>query len=530
MHIVIIGGTLNGISAALHIRRRNHKTRITILEKSKELGTASCGIAMFLQGRITETEDLQAASPHLLHNIFNINIKLSCNITQIDTANKKIYSEHNPAITYDKLIFALPPLHLRPDIKGILSDNIFTLPSLASAQMVNDYFWGLNARKILILGGGNKGLQTAIAFVTLNAEVTLIEHRQHILRQFDDEFAHLAENILLKHNINLYTSTEVTEFLPHQAILSNQQKIDFDIAIVTTGSHYEILLPIISHLQLGSTGGIIVDKYMQTNIKDIFACGEIIELENSVTGKPYRIHNANLSTQTAKTVADNCFVQTDKLPRIFNNEIITIFDYYAAVCGCNERELQDADIAYQKIYFSGDINENYIQPTENIKIKLIFDYKGKILGAQFWGQSGVFARINIIASMMQQNATVQDLAKFYPAYSPELSRSQDVINIIGKLADEIIAGQIKTVIWEDLPSDAVLLNLGQSKFYNKFEHNFTILDIPFSKLQHYYRHLPRNQIIALTCRNGYSAYLGYCLLRNLGFANIFLLNSPISWS
>lgn len=528
MHIVIIGGDATAVKAALCLRRQNNQISITILEKSAELSAATCALPLFLQGDVAKTDDLQIASPQLLHNVFNIKVKLSCTISKIDTFNKIIYLTDSHTLKYDKLIFAFPPLHWRPDIKGIYGDNIFTLHNTSSAQLINDYFWGLNARKIIILGGDYQGVQIAQSFAKLNAEVTIIEHKPHILNLLDYEFAHLAENILQKHHIRLLTSTEITAFLPHHAITSAGQKIDYDMAIIATGSHYDILLPVISGLQLGATGGIIVDENMQTNICDIYACGEIIELKNTITQTPFRIRNANLSARTAHIAALACLKQNHKPLSIFNNQIIKIYDDYAAVCGCTESELKAANIAYQKIYFSGDINENYISFSQNLKVKLLFDCQGQILGAQLWGQSGIFARVNIIAALIAQKAKVQDLAQFYFSYTPELTRTKDALNIVGSLAQEVINCHLKTIGWTDLQQGHIILNVGAPKSLAAPQ-GVELLDIPFSKLRNFVSELPRNQIIATYCLNGYSAYLAYCLLTNIGFENVFLLNSPINW-
>lgn len=527
MHIVIIGSSINAITAAAHIRREDEKSRITIIDKSSEIGTAFCGIQLFLKGNITDIKDLNAASPQLLQQVFNLNILLNTDILSIDTKLQKLRLNNGRTISYDRLLFALPLFHSRPDIKGILGDNIFTLHNAVAIQHANDYFWGLNAKRIIILGGSRLGIQTAVSFAQNGAEVTIVEKKQHILNYVDAEFATLAENILKKHNIKTITSTEILSFSDKYITLSNHNKLLYDMAIITTGSHNEIRLPVSINIKLGENGGIMVDEHMQTNIKGIFACGESIELKNSICGQNFRIRNPSLSAQTAKIAADNILGNTVSLKHVFNNELIPIFDYYVGVCGCNETELQLSEIPYKTVWLNTDVAENYVLPTSNIKMKLLFSKNGKILGMQIFGAQGVFARLNAVATLLYKDGTVKDLSDINLSYTPDLARSKDSLNILGSLALSVQLGDLRTITLNDLKKGDILLNLGP--YLPPTPYNFDIINIPFIKLRSKISALPKNQIIALYCRNGYSSYLAYCLLRAKGFDNVFLLNSSFGW-
>ncbi len=528
MHIVIIGGSLNAITAAAHLRRESEKNRITLIAKSAELGNAACGIPDFLQGAVTDISDLKAASPQLLQKVFNLELLLDIDILQINSKIKILHLSNKRKLPYDKLIFAASPLHLRPDIKGILGDNIFTLHNTEAARRVNDYFWGMKAQKILILGGSRLGVQTATAFAANKAQVTIIEKSSHLLSYVDAEFASLVQKKLIENSINVLTSITVKEFYPHHAILSDGSRYNYDMAIITTGSHNEVRLPVTTDIKLGESGGIIVNEVMQTNINDIFACGENIELHNSISGLPFRIRNASLAAQTAKIAADGIMKNPSHLPLIFNNEIIELFDNYLGICGCSEEELNKADISYHKVYLNTELCENYILPPYSVKMKLLFNKQGNILGFQIFGSRGVFTRLNIVAALMQKKGKVSDLTEFYPAYSPSLARTKDSLNIIGSLAYAIQTGDLKIIDFKDLQKGNILINLGASLSINPLS-SIDIINLPFAQFRSKAAALPKNQIIALYCRNGYSAYLAYCLLHSLGFDNVFLLNSPFEW-
>lgn len=528
MHIVIIGGSLNAITAAAHLRRENEKIRITIIDKSSTMSSATCGIPDFLQGKISNTDDLSASSPKLLHQVFNINLLLNVDVLHINPNIKLIHLNNGKKLAYDKLIFANSPLHLRPDTPGILSDNIFTLHSAEAAQRVNDYFWGMQAQNIIVLGGSRLGIQTAVAYAAHHAKVTIIEQSPQLLSYIDSEFSAQIRKILQKNSVEVITSATVNTFYSNIALLSNGLKINYDMAVIATGSHNEVRLPIKTGIKLGTTGGIIVNENMQTNLKDIFACGEIIELKNSLSGLPFRIRNASFAAQTAKIAADNALGNTTHTPLVFNNEIIEIFDYQMGVCGCTEKELQNAEIPYQTVWLDTDLEENYITPLSNIKMKILFNNSGKILGFQAIGTKGVFSRLNIIATLIQTKGNIRDLCATYFSYHPAMSRTKDSLNILGSLALAIQSGDIKTINISDLRKGDIFLNLS-SKLPADCHIPCDIINIPFTKLRMQAPLLPHNQIIALFCHNGYSSYMAYCLLKAKGYGNVFLLNSPFLW-
>ena len=527
MHIVIIGGSVNAVTLAAHIRREDEKSRLTILEKSAEIGIASCGIPSFLQGSITNLKDLNIAPPQLLQQVFNLNLLLNTEVISIDHKNRKLQLNNQRYLNYDRLVFATPLLHIRPDIKGILGDNIFTLHNSAAIQHANDYFWGFNAKRIIILGGGRQGIQTAISFTASKASVTIIEQSTQLLKYTDPEFSKLIEKILKKHNIKTITSTKILSFDAKYVTLSNQDKLLYDMAIIATNSRIDVQLPISTGIALGEHGNIIVNEQMQTNIKGIFACGECIEIKNSLSGQPFHIRNASLAAMSAKIAADNILGNTSVLRQAFNNELIPIFDYYMGVCGCNEAELQSAEISYRAVWLSTDMAENYILPSSNLKLKLLFSPNGRILGLQIFGKQGVFARLNTVAALINKAGSVQDLSEMFLSYTPNLVRTKDSLNILGSLALSIQLGDLRTIDFSNLKKGDILLNLGA--YIAPQTYPCDIINIPFVKLRSQVTSLPKNQIIALYCRSGYSSYLAYCLLRAKGFDNIFLVNSHLNW-
>ena len=525
MHIVIIGATPYGISAAAHLRRQNDNIRITILEESTTINSVSCGFSLFLQGEFNDIDDISVASPSLLKKIFNIDVKTNIKISQIDYKSQTIYLENKQHLNYTKLIIAAAPIYSRPNIKGILGDNIFTLNTSSSLLKINGYFWGFNARNILIMGNSKQALQIAQAFAHNKAKVTILTQNHF---NMDIEFFTLLQKKLQNQNITTITSSYIQEFCPNYAILNNNKKIHFDMTVIIDNSQPFSLPFSLEDISLGKNGHIIVDKNMQTNLKNIFACGEIIEIANSIDNTTFHPQDPSIISQTAKIAADNVMGINKYLSSAFNNEIIPIGDYYYGICGYTESQLKQANIEYNKAFLNTNLGENYIIENSLLKSKLLFDNQGRILSLQLWGQKGVFSRLNIVSTMMQQNLTINDLQNIYLSHLPQLSKASDTLNILANMASAITFGNLKTISLKKLQQTDLLLNFSNLNS-NFTAYSFEVLNISIPQLRSQWKFLPRKRTIALFCQYGYSAYIAYCFLSSKGFKNIYLVNSAELW-
>ena len=528
MRVVIIGGGTAGVSVATHLRRKNEDVEIIILEKSDEFAISSCGLPYILSNSLNAKDDVIGATVAQMQRIFQIDVKLNTEVLTIKNETKQILLANKTLLHYDKLVLATGALQLRPDIKGILKGNVFSLNSLLSAQRINDYFKGLDARNILVLGGGFIGLRTAEALTNSNTKVNIIDKSSHILADFDYDFATMVKNKLSTSRVYFYTNTTINEFASNKAILSNGENINYDLAVIATGNKPLIKLPILSDIELNPNGGIKVNEYLQTNIDDIYACGENIEIKNIVNNKEMPINDASLVVRSAKVVAENLITNKTKFTHALKNYILKVFGYTIGICGCNEEELKSADIPYHKLYFSQSNSEIYLKSSSFINAKLLFGYDGKILGAQLMGKKGVDKRLNIIASIINHGGNINELAEFIMAYFPEFSKAKDILNNLGTLAQEILSKELKTMAIDELDKNDILLNVcmpSSVKYFTKAK----ILHLPLAAIRSNLSDIPRNKRIILACATGYTAYIAYCLLKQRGFNEVYLLNSPEVW-
>lgn len=531
MKVVIIGGGTAGISTATHLRRKDENARIVVLEKSDEFAVATCGLPYYLSGAVTELDDLKGATPEQMEKIFKIEVKLKYEVVNINRENKKLIIDGGEEESYDKLVIATGALQLRPDIPGILSDNIFTLRNLESAQRIKDYYLGTGAQKVLILGGGDIGVEAAEAMHSLGAEVTIAEAGTHILKNFDADMTAVLQNHLRNKGIKLHLNTLVTEFREKEACLNGETLIDFDMAIIATGVKPDVKLPVTADITIGESGGITVNDRMQTNDENIYACGDNVEILNKLTGKTERLVGSGIAIKQARTAADNIAGLDSRMEAVIGTSIIPIFGMTAAMAGCSEATLKALQIDYRKIHLFQRSHASYVPGAKQMLFKLLFSPQGKILGVQGIGEDGIPERINAIAAMIKLGASLNDMINTEIPYAPPYSGAKDAINNLGSLAEELLRQQVRYVYAEDIDwtksgNEILLIDTrNRESFLNG--HIAHAINIPLAALRDNLGSIPRDKQVILYCQYGYGAYNAYWILTQRGFDNVYLLSGSM---
>lgn len=533
MKIVIIGGGTAGMAAATRLRRNDENAEILVLEKNTEFAVASCGIPLFMDGSVKDKEDLLGATTEQMKQIFNIDIRLQTEVQNIDTKRKVLILEGGALESYDKLIIANGAIQYRPDIEGSLNSNVFTVKNLEVAGRIRDFYLGSGAKKVIIIGGGDVGLAMAQAFHKLNAEVTLIEKNPQLMPDLDIEFAAIIQNQLRDAGIKLLLNRRPEKFDEKEVQLDDGQRLAFDMAIIASGVTPDVKLPILAGLKIGKDGGIKVNKQMQTSNKDIYACGDNVEIRETISDRYIRSWSAPLALKQARVVANSICGLKDKFDSATYCYGSRIFGYTAGICGLSESQLQKSDIKYRKIHLIKNNRAEYLPESSLGFFKLLFGERGEILGLEALSKDNITPMINLTTALINQRGSVEDLLHLQTAYYPTLSTPKDALNILGSLSTEILAGRLNAAFYDDIDWETAgksfeLIDVRTEKCFER-SHISKAVNIPLAYLREHLNLIPENKKVILYANDSYAAYNAYCILRNRGFDNIALLSGGMLW-
>ena len=367
------------------------------------------------------------------------------------------------------------------------------------------------------MGGGFIGIEIVENLIELELDTTLIELSNQILAPVDFEIAKIAQDEMTKKGVNLILADGVQKFSENQIILNSNKVIDYDLCILALGVKPEVDLALKAGLE--TNRGIIVDEYLKTSDEFIYAAGDNIEAKDFVSGQNTLLPLAGPANRQGRIVADNICGFNSTYKNTQGTSVVKIFDLTVASSGNNEKQLKQKKIPYWKTYVYSRSHAGYYPNSDMILYKLLFSNNGKILGIQGIGESGVEKRVDVIATIMRNNGTVQDMIDAELCYAPPYSSAKDPVNILGMSADNILKGLVKPAYFEDL-KDAVIIDVRPNMIYKMGTIDGAI-NIPIAEIRKRLNEIPKDKKVILSCNTGYTSYCAARILAQKGFNNVY---------
>ena len=528
MKIVIIGGVAGGMSAATRLRRLNETAEIIVLEKGPYVSFANCGLPYYIAGEIDERTDLLVQTPETLQARFDLDVRPNSEAISIDSNNKEVVvqtDQETYTLGYDKLILSPGAKPFIPPAKGLEeAENIFTLRSVPDVDAIANFINIHNSKKAVVIGAGFIGLEMAESLAQRGMAVTIVEKAPHVLPPFDEEMAAYIRKELVANGVKLYTglAAESFEEKGKTVVLENGERLESDITLMSVGVKPETTVALTAGVETGLRGGIVVDDQYETSQKDIYAVGDAIVVKQQINGEDTMIALASPANRQGRQVADVISGLDRKNKGSIGTAIVRVFKMAAAATGLNERQLQQADEAYEVIHIQGKSHAGYYPNAKTIVLKLLFHpTTGKIYGAQAIGEDGVDKRIDIIATAIKAGMTVQELPELEFTYAPPFGSAKDPVNMAGYVALNLMEGISESVQWyelEDKQAEGYLLldvrNEGELKSNGRLK---GAVNIPLDSLRDRMAELPKDQPIIVSCHSGLRSYAAERILKQNGY-------------
>lgn len=537
MKHVIIGGVAGGATAAARIRRADEMAEIILIEKGEYISYANCGLPYYIGGQIKDRERLFVQTPEMFGKRFAIDVRTRNEAISIDTekkqitvknANGELYQE-----SYDKLLLSPGANAIKPPFPGLDIEGIFTLRNVNDTDKIKGYITTKKVKRAVVIGAGFIGIEMAENLHHAGSEVHIIEMGNQVMAPVDFSMAaHLHQHLTQK-GVHLDLGKAVESFAKSEngiiVKLNDSSQIEADIVILSIGVRPETRLAKEANITLGETGGIKVDEYLETSVKDIYAVGDAIEYPHPITGKPWLNNLANPANRQGRIVADNMvFGNVNKYEGAIGTAIAKVFDMTIAMTGLPAKQLKRLGIPYISSTTHSPSNAEYYPNAMPLSLKLTFNPKnGQIYGAQCVGYAGVDKRIDQIALIIKNHGTIEDLMKVEHSYAPPFSSAKDPIAIAGYTANNVRKGVMPIVTWREIAEmkddEYYLVDVRTTDEFAfgtiKNAHN-----VPLDNLRERLSEIPTDKKVILFCGIGIRGYIAQQILIGRGFKNIFNLS------
>ncbi|MBQ9949826.1 MAG: FAD-dependent oxidoreductase [Clostridia bacterium] len=530
MKILIIGGVAGGASCAARLRRLDEKAEIVIIERGEFVSFANCGLPYYIGGDIKERDALTLQSPESLKSRFNIDVRTFCEATALDTQNKTVTIKNlktgeDHAESYDKLVLSPGASPIRPNIKGLDSEKVFTLRNIPDTLRIKQYIRTEKPRSAVVAGGGYIGVEMAENLKKAGLDVTVVELSDHIIAPLDFDMAADVHRYIRSQGIRLVLGNGVAAITEDDEGLTlrlNKGTLKTDMVLLSVGVRPDIAFIKNSGVEVDEHGCITVDDRMRTTVPDVYAVGDAVLVKNFVTGEPTFIPLAGPANKQGRIAADNIAGISSEYKGTQGTSVLKLFDMTVATTGLNEKAAIAAGFDFDKTYTYSASNASYYPGASMMSVKVLWDkVTHKILGAQIVGFDGVDKRMDVISTVMRLGGKVTDLASLELCYAPPFGSAKDPVNMIGFVAENVITGKMSQFFWHDvenLPRDGSVTLL-DTRTRMEFEQGMIdgFMNIPLDSLRERLDEIPKGKPVYVHCRSGFRSYIACRILAGYGY-------------
>lgn len=526
MKTVIIGGVAGGASAAARLRRLDEKAEIVILERGEFVSFANCGLPYYIGGSITDKKDLTLQTPQSFKARFNIDVRVFNEAVKIspDTKTVTVKNLHTGEIyneSYDNLVLSPGAEPIKPNIDGINGDRVFTLRNIPDTVKIKSYIEAANPKSAVVIGGGYIGVEMAENLVEAGLEVSIVELADHLIAPLDFDMAADVHRYIKEKGIKLYLNNGVKAIDNNKVILQNGQ-ICADMIIMSVGVRPETAIAKACGTKVNPRGSIVVDRKMRTNIPDIYAVGDAVEVEDFISKAPAFIPLAGPANKQGRIAADNIAGIESEYTGTQGSAVLKLFDMTVATTGLNEKSAQAKGMDYDKTYLYLASHASYYPGGNMMSIKALWDKKTlKVIGAQIVGFEGVDKRMDVLATVIRFGGKISDLTTLELCYAPPFSSAKDPVNMIGFVAENIVTGKIKQFFWHDvenLPRDGSVTLLDARTVTEVSRGKIEgFINIPLDSLRERMNEIPKGKPVYVYCHSGLRSYIACRILAGNGY-------------
>jgi len=437
--LVIIGGGACGMAAATKIRRQSN-FEITVLSRDIHTAYSHCGIPFVLSREIDSFEKL-VVKPQDFFRKNRIDVRLNENVRSINPGLKTVRTAEG-IYPFDKLVIATGSLPFVPRTSclNIIPYGIFTLRSLADGMLFEKALE--TAERVCIIGGGTIGVECAAALARREIKTTLITRSLSLLsRQLDPDIAEIVREYLEALGIEVILGGPVVfpeGFSKERILQVGDQQFPADLVLLATGVKPEVSLALDAGIEIGESGGIVVNEMLQVKVKDkflpyIYAGGECVQVTDLITGEARISQLGTTARRMADVIGNNITGKRTAFGPLADPWVAVAGDLQFGGVGITSKRAQSNGIKLVTGFSRGRTRASYYPGRKDLYIKLLFkdDY---LVGAQLAGGEGIKERVDALSLAVRKKATIRDLLDMETCYAPPVSMLVDPLRPAVKAA------------------------------------------------------------------------------------------------
>ena len=453
MHLIAIGGSDAGISAALRARELDPGAEVSVVVADAYPNFSICGIPYYVSGEVSRWQNLAHRSIADLEAT-GMWLRLDTTARRIDVAARKLLvtgpDGTEELLGYDKLVAGTGAVPVRPPIGGLAGpdalgadDGVHLLHSMGDTFAVMRTLEQAAPASAVIVGAGYIGLEMADALTVRGLQVIQMEQLPEVLPTVDPELGALVHAELASRGVEVLTGTTVRQISRNPAGEAGRLRVQAtaadgtavtraaDMVLVVVGVRPDTALAAAAGATLGARGAIAVDRRMRTSLPDVLAAGDCVITHHRLLGETY-LPLGTTAHKQGRVAGENALGGTREFAGSLGTQVVKIFDQAAARTGLRDHEATAAGFDPVTIGSEADDHKAYYPGSHRITMRVTGDRgTGKLLGVQLFGHrhAEIAKRIDIAATAIYSNMTVDAVSELDLSYTPPLGSPWDAVQM-----------------------------------------------------------------------------------------------------
>lgn len=448
----MIGGDAAGMSAASQARRLKGRDELEIVafERGHYSSYSACGIPYFVAGLLGDDEEILIARSPEEHRRRDIDIRMREEVVGIDLEARRVSvrkvedgTEYEEG--FDQLLVATGAQPIRPALEGIDAAGIFGVQVLGDGMAIDAWVEERKPRSAVVIGAGYIGLEMAEALKIRGLEVAVVEFGPQPMATLDPDMGSLVADALRDQGIAFWPNEKATAFLAEggvvKKVVTDQQELDADIVVLGIGARPNVELAKASGIPIGDAKGVQVDRQLQTPIDGVWAAGDCAEKFHLVSRSAVSIALGTHANKEGRAAGINIAGGYETFPGVLGTAVTKLCSIEVARTGLNEKEAAAAGFDAVSVITDSTTRAGYYPDTQPIKTKMVVEkHSARLLGAQIIGREGAAKRIDVIATALWKEMTVDDMLNMDLSYAPPFAPVWDPVLITARKAWEQVEG------------------------------------------------------------------------------------------
>jgi NADPH-dependent 2,4-dienoyl-CoA reductase/sulfur reductase-like enzyme len=453
MHLVMIGGSDAGISAALRARELDAGAEVSVVVADAYPNFSICGIPYYVSGEVTHWRNLAHRTAADLEAT-GMRLRLDTTARRIDVSGRKLLvttaGGTEELISYDKLVIGTGAVPVRPPITGLHdpdilgpADGVHLLHSMGDTFAVMRTLEDKTPATAVIVGAGYIGLEMADALTTRGLQVIQMEQLPEVLPTVDPALGQLVHAQLATRGVEVLTGTTVRQITRATGGEGGRLRVDAEAAdgtpvsrladtvLVVVGVRPDTALAVDAGAALGVRGAIAVDRGMRTSLPSVFAAGDCVVTYHRLLGETY-LPLGTTAHKQGRVAGENALGGNREFAGSLGTQVVKIFDQAAARTGLRDHEATAAGYHPVTVQSEADDHKAYYPGSHRITMRFTGDRTtGRLLGVQLFGHrhAEIAKRIDIAATAIFHSMTVEGLSDLDLSYTPPLGSPWDAIQM-----------------------------------------------------------------------------------------------------